>query len=324
MLNTELNTLEVLTINLPTTATKELLLSFINTDEYKLDIEKLASCFLDINSISKNLNVCIVYIREKYPNNPLIIGEYLFDNPLLLYIYKINKNNFDNLYHISLSESNLFVQNSEKWTSLQILIQNMLNIRIANLNNDILVKLFNLISPHKDYHDKAQEIFNLIEKIENPDNAYNEFQVIKEDDEEKPLEKHESDDKTKGNAEIDSQEIGKYTAPVRESKNLLAMPDENDKKIVKLYKVIGPDGRNVRIGLKRWEELQKIISDPQYKKVFVNDLQFPMVENIPEQQNFAEIKRGLVAEAKNQKPANLPKNQCSNSIIKDEEIFDDN
>lgn len=324
MLNTKLDTLEVLTKNLPTTATKELLLSFINTDDYKSDIEKLASCFFDIKSISKNLNVCIVYIREKYPDNILIIGEYLFDNPLILYIYKINKKNFDSLYHKNLSESNFFVKNSEKWIFLKIFIQNMLNIRIADLNNDILVKLFNLISPHEDFHYKAQEIFNLIEKKENSDKDCEEFEVIKEDDVEKPLENLESADENQEKNEINSLEIGKYTAPVRESKNLLALPDENDKKIVKLYKVIGPDGRNVRIGLKRWEELQKIISDPQYKKVFVNDLQFPMVGNVPEQQSFAEIKQGPVVEGKNQKPANLPKNQKSNSIIKDEEIFNDN
>ncbi|OMJ76869.1 hypothetical protein SteCoe_23677 [Stentor coeruleus] len=317
MLNSELNTLKVLMANLSTTATKELLLGFINTDEYKSDIEKLASCFNDMNSISKNLNICIVFIREKYPANTLIIGDYLFSNPLVLYIYKINKKNYDHLYHSSLLESNLFIQNSEKWLILKNLIENMLNIRmIENLNRDFLSKLLNLLYPYKDFHDKIQEIDSLINKLENSESIYNESRVIKNDVIEKPLEKYEFDDKNQKKIEIPS-------VPIRESKHLLAIPDENDKNKIKLFKIIGPDGRNVRIGLKRCEDLQKIIDNPMYKKVFVNDMQFPMMQNVSRQQSFKEINDTPVVEINDQKPLNLPKNHSSNSIVKYEEIFDD-
>lgn len=41
--------------------------------------------------MSNSLNVCIIYTREKYQENPKIIEDCLFSNPLFLYIHKLTK-----------------------------------------------------------------------------------------------------------------------------------------------------------------------------------------------------------------------------------------
>lgn len=159
----EISALEVLTENLHIIGRKKLLLNIVSTDEYKSEIKKFATYFCDLKSMSNSLNVCIIYAREKYQANPTIIENYLFSNPFFLYIHKINKRNFDHLYYSEHSESNPFT--SEKWTYLQILIQNMFNIRfIENFSLDILIELFGIIYPHKMFYDISQKIANLIEK----------------------------------------------------------------------------------------------------------------------------------------------------------------
>lgn len=289
---------------LPQTYTKDQLLSITNTDDYNTEIEILAAYFSDIQKISSDLNITITVIHQSPPSDLKIYSNNNFSNSLSLFIYAINDNNYDHIFPSSYLDDIIFANNQSKTITLQNFINNFLSTPfIEKFNTQQISKIIEFLEPDNDFIEKVDELKILLLNLENKKND-DMAKQLKEELIEKPY-------------------IHEYyqSAKIRPGKNFLAIPDENNKNNFRLYKVVGPDGKNIRIGFKSYEELQKITEDPGYVKSFVGDYCIPEIPNAPICQFALNSENPLIPEVSSANPQRGYHANRPYSVFKEEEEF---
>ncbi|OMJ76574.1 hypothetical protein SteCoe_24068 [Stentor coeruleus] len=329
--NVSLNTLKELVCP-QGSYTKEQLLDLINTDDYKTEIEILAAYFSDICEISSNLNLIITIVSQNSPSIAKIIDNNIFSNPISIFIYAINDNNYDHVY--PLSHSNEIIFPSNKTLTFQNYINILLSpIFIEKLESYHLSKIIDVLKHEKYFSDKVSELSNYLINLENENHDitneinedipeyYQNEQNKEEIKEEVYIPEYYQNEQKK--EEIKEDYIPEYyqNTQIKPSKNFLAVPDENKKNNFKLYKVIGPNGKNVRIGFKNYEEIQRITNDPMYVKSFVGDYFMPDIPYVPMCQFATDIENPPVPEMNAASPQSYNPATNPYSVFKEEVEF---